>query len=52
MWELKTATLEEISEASNSLHLTVKVSQCAITVGTKVRGMMVVQILGNHNIAT
>jgi hypothetical protein len=42
MGKLKTTTLQEITEASNPLHLTAKVCQCAIAVGIKVSGMMVV----------
>jgi hypothetical protein len=52
MWKLKTTTLEEITKASNPLHLTAKVCQCTIAIRIKVRGMMVVQILSNHNVAT
>jgi hypothetical protein len=51
MWELKTATFEEITEASNTLHLTAKICQSSIAIWIKVGRMMVVEILGNHNVA-
>jgi hypothetical protein len=52
IFELERAPLQEITEASNSLHLTAKVCQCSVAVRIKVSGRVVVQILSNHNVAT
>jgi hypothetical protein len=52
MRELKTATLKEIAEASYPLLLTTEVSKRTVTVRIKVKVRMVVEIRGNHNVAT
>jgi hypothetical protein len=50
MRELKTATFQEISKTSYPLLLTSKVSERTVFIDTR-DNRMVVQILGNHNIA-
>jgi hypothetical protein len=50
MGELKTTTLEEIAEASNSLLLTTQISKRTMLVWIKVEVGMFVKVCGDHNV--